>query len=75
MSNTPIPSKIKNQLLVKSAGRCQFRGCNQSLYMDIITKRDFNKSYIAHIVVRLLQYGIPVSRRVYHHNRDAIDLV
>lgn len=50
MSNTPIPSKIKNQLLVKSAGRCQFRGCNQSLYMDIITKRDFNKSYIAHIV-------------------------
>ena len=50
MSNTPIPSKIKNQLLVKSAGRCQFRGCNQSLYMDIITKRDFDKSYIAHIV-------------------------
>ena len=50
MSNTPIPSKIKNQLLVKSAGRCQFRGCNQSLYTDIITKRDFNKSYIAHIV-------------------------
>lgn len=50
MSNTPIPPKIKNQLLVKSAGRCQFRGCNQSLYKDIITKRDFNKSYIAHIV-------------------------
>lgn len=50
MSNTIIPAKIKNQLLVKSAGRCQFRGCNQSLYMDIITKRDFNKSYIAHIV-------------------------
>lgn len=50
MSNTPIPPKIKNQLLVKSAGRCQFRGCNQSLYKDLITKRDFNKSYIAHIV-------------------------
>jgi hypothetical protein len=50
MSNTPIPPKIKNQLLVKSGGRCQFRGCNQSLYKDLITKRDFNKSYIAHIV-------------------------
>lgn len=50
MSNTPIPAKIKNQLLVKSSGRCQFSGCNQSLYKDLITKRDFNKSYIAHIV-------------------------
>jgi hypothetical protein len=50
MSNTPIPPKIKNQLLVKSAGRCQFKGCNQSLSKDLITKRDFNKAYIAHIV-------------------------
>lgn len=50
MSTTSIPAKIINQLLVKSAGRCQFRGCNKSLYKDLITKRNFNQSYIAHIV-------------------------
>lgn len=50
MSKTAIPEKIKNQLLVKSAGRCQYRGCNKSLYNDIVTKRNFNQSYIAHIV-------------------------
>lgn len=50
MSKTSIPAPIKNQLLVKSGGRCQYRGCNISLYDDIITKRTFNKSYIAHIV-------------------------
>lgn len=50
MSKTQIPAPIKNQLLVKSGGRCQYRGCNQSLYQDIITKRNFNKAYIAHII-------------------------
>ncbi len=50
MSKTLIPPKIKNQLLIKSAGRCEYRGCNKSLYQDIITKRNFNSSYIAHIV-------------------------
>lgn len=33
-----------------SGGRCQFRGCNKILYTDILTKRNFNQSYIAHIV-------------------------
>lgn len=50
MSKTQIPAPVKNQLLVKSGGRCQYRGCNQSLYQDIITKRNFNKAYIAHII-------------------------
>lgn len=50
MSKTSIPANIKNQLLVKSGGRCQYRGCNQSLYQDIVTKRNFNKAYIAHII-------------------------
>lgn len=50
MSKTSIPAKVINQLLVKSAGRCQYRGCNKSLYKDLITKRNFNQSYIAHIV-------------------------
>ena len=50
MSNTKIPEKIKNQLLIKSGGRCQYKGCNESLYQDLITNRFFNISYFAHIV-------------------------
>lgn len=50
MSKTSIPAKVINQLLVKSVGRCQYRGCNKSLYSDLVTKRNFNQSYIAHIV-------------------------
>lgn len=50
MSKTTIQPKVINQLLVKSAGRCQYRGCNGSLYTDLVTKRNFNQSYIAHIV-------------------------
>lgn len=50
MSKTSIPAKVINQILVKSAGRCQYRGCNKLLYKDLVTKRNFNQSYIAHIV-------------------------
>lgn len=50
MSTTKIPEKIIRQLLVRSAGRCQFRGCNKPLYQDLVTKRNFNQSYVAHIV-------------------------
>lgn len=50
MSNTKIPEKVKNLLLIKSGGRCQYKGCNESLYQDLITKRNFNTAYIAHIV-------------------------
>jgi hypothetical protein len=50
MSKTPIPPRTINQLLIKSSGRCQYRGCNRSLYVDLVTKRNFNQSYIAHIV-------------------------
>ncbi len=50
MSTTKIPERIIRQLLVRSAGRCQFRGCNKSLYQDLVTKRNFNQSYVAHIV-------------------------
>lgn len=33
-----------------SGGRCQYRGCNKILYSDILTMKNFNQSYIAHIV-------------------------
>jgi len=50
MSTTQIPQKIIKLLLIKSGGRCQYKGCNISLYQDLITKRFFNKAYLAHIV-------------------------
>jgi hypothetical protein len=50
MSKTSISSKNKYLLWVKSAGRCQYRGCNNPLHQDILTKKNFNKAYIAHIV-------------------------
>lgn len=50
MSVSSIGEKNKYLLWVKSGGRCQFRGCNKSLTQDILTKRNFNQSYIAHIV-------------------------
>jgi hypothetical protein len=50
MSKTKIPEKVKNQLLIKSGGRCEYKGCNESLYQDLITNRFFNSAYIAHIV-------------------------
>ena len=50
MSKTSISDKIIKQLLIKSGGRCQYMGCNKSLYQDLVTKRNFNQSYIAHIV-------------------------
>lgn len=50
MSVTNISEKNKYLLWVKAGGRCMYRGCNQSLMQDIVTKRNFNQSYIAHIV-------------------------
>lgn len=50
MSKTSIPNKVSNLLWAKSAGRCQYEGCNKILYEDIITKSSYNSAYIAHIV-------------------------
>jgi hypothetical protein len=50
MSVSYIPEKVKILLWGKAAGRCQYRGCNDSLYRDDLTQAEFNQSYIAHIV-------------------------
>ena len=50
MSVTSISDKNKYMLWSISGGRCQYRGCNKILHTDILTKRNFNQSYIAHIV-------------------------
>jgi len=49
MSVTHIPDKIKTRLWVRSAGRCEYEGCNDDLTIDPVTKAEFNTSYFAHI--------------------------
>lgn len=50
MSRSSIPQNISNLLWAKSAGRCQYEGCNKILYEDGLTKRGYNTAYIAHII-------------------------
>lgn len=50
MSVTYIPDWVKLCLWGKAAGRCQYSGCNHSLYRDDVTKAEFNSAYIAHII-------------------------
>ena len=50
MSVTYIPEKIKFRLWAKSAGRCQYEGCNKRLWLDTLSKAEFNTAYIAHII-------------------------
>ena len=50
MSKTNVPEKIKLQLWGLAAGRCQDRGCNMPLHYDLVTKRQMNAGYIAHII-------------------------
>ncbi len=50
MSVSRIPDKVKFKLWGKSAGRCQYPGCNKILWRDDLTKVEFNTAYIAHII-------------------------
>lgn len=50
MSATNIPEKIKIRLWGKAAGRCQYEGCNTPLWLDTVTKHEFNSAYIAHVI-------------------------
>ena len=50
MSVTNISSANKYILWGKSGGRCQYRGCNKPLFIDTLTKSEFNQAYVAHIV-------------------------
>jgi hypothetical protein len=50
MSVSYIPEKVKFILWGKAAGRCQYEGCNEKLYLDQTTKAEFNQAYIAHII-------------------------
>ncbi len=50
MTVSNIPDKVKFELWGKSAGRCQYEGCNKVLWRDLITQARFSTAYIAHII-------------------------
>ncbi|MFH0960821.1 MAG: HNH endonuclease, partial [Pseudomonadota bacterium] len=44
-----ISNEVERELWAKAAGRCQFNGCNRSLYKSPITQERVNISEKAHI--------------------------
>lgn len=50
MSISNIPVTVKIRLWGKTGGRCQYEGCNKPLWLDTLTKAEFNTAYIAHII-------------------------
>ena len=50
MSASYIPIKIRFQLWAVSGGRCEYEGCNQPLWYDLVTKNHLTTAYIAHII-------------------------
>lgn len=50
MSVTNILEKVRIRLWGKAAGRCQYEGCSEPLWLDSLTKVEFNAAYIAHII-------------------------
>lgn len=45
-----IPETTKLQLLVKSAGRCEFKGCNTPVWYNGLTLSEGNFAEVAHII-------------------------
>ena len=47
--NRAIPREIERELWARSAGRCEFNGCNRILYQSPVTAESVNISEKAHI--------------------------
>jgi len=50
MSRKSIPETVKLQLWVKSAGRCEFKGCNTPVWYNGLTLSESNFGEFAHII-------------------------
>ena len=50
MTRPRIPEKTKVRLWVRAGGRCEYEGCNRSLWRDDLTMANMNTAYTAHIV-------------------------
>lgn len=50
MAAASVPERVKIRLWGKASGRCEYDGCNEPLWLDSLTKAQFNVAYIAHII-------------------------
>lgn len=50
MARKSIPETLKLQLWVKSAGRCEFKGCNIPVWYNGLTLSEGNFAEVAHII-------------------------
>lgn len=50
MSVSDVPEKVRYLLWAKSAGRCEFDGCNKPLWRDGLTQIEMNFADVAHII-------------------------
>lgn len=50
MARKKIPDTIKLQLWAKSAGRCEFNGCNEPVWHNGLTLSEGNFAEVAHII-------------------------
>ena len=51
MGRNKAPSENTVRMLCsKSAGICEFEGCNKRLFFDGVTLSKFNNAYVAHII-------------------------
>jgi len=50
MARKSIPETAKLQLWVKSAGRCEFKGCNKPVWRNELTLSEGNFAEVAHII-------------------------
>jgi hypothetical protein len=74
----PLPERIKTIIWARSAGRCQYAGCNASLIGDDISgASNANKAYIGHIIADSKDgpRGHPVLSPQLAHDPDNLMLV
>lgn len=51
MRRPTLPANARALIWARVAGHCQFKGCNEPLFGDLVSgKPDINRAYIAHIV-------------------------
>jgi len=50
MSVTSVPERVRLRLWGKAAGRCEYEGCSERLWLDTLTQVEFNVAYVAHII-------------------------
>ena len=51
MGRNKAPSENTIRMLCsRAAGMCEFEGCNKRLFYDNVTRKEFNNSFVAHII-------------------------